>query len=119
LFARTQNKLDGYKKEEESGKELSSEQKRAMDKYEEVMQNLDLSKDFFKQFQTIANAASKEAKRDARKVLLHNFSLFDSIVTNSGCLLEHVSAASARNDKGSTSSHDPRLNGSTEGRKHS
>ena len=63
-----QNKLDGYIKEEESGKELSSEQQKAIEKYDEVIQQLSLSKEFCKQFQLIANTASKEAKRDAKKV---------------------------------------------------
>lgn len=63
-----QNKLDGYIKEEESGKELSSEQQKAVEKYDEVIQQLSLSKEFCKQFQVLANTASKEAKRDARKV---------------------------------------------------
>lgn len=63
-----QNKLDGYIKEEESGKELSSEQQKAVEKYDEVSQQLSLSKEFYKQFQLIGNAASKEAKREARKV---------------------------------------------------
>lgn len=61
------NKLDGYIKEEEDGNELSSEQKKAVLKYEEVVSQLAISKEFSKQFQTIATAASKEAKREARK----------------------------------------------------
>lgn len=64
----SQNKLDGYIKEEESGKELSCEQQKAVSKYEEVVQQLSLSKEFCKQFQKIASDASKEAKREARKV---------------------------------------------------
>lgn len=71
---RFQNKLDGYVKEEESGKELSSEQQKAVEKYDEVIQQLSLSKEFCKQFQLIANTASKEAKRDARKVSDSSFS---------------------------------------------
>jgi hypothetical protein len=63
-----QNKLDGYKKEEQDGKELSSEQQKAVEKYDEVVQQLSLSKEFFKNFQTIASVASKDAKREARKV---------------------------------------------------
>lgn len=38
-----------------------------MEKYEEVVSQLAISKEFCKQFQTIASAASKEAKREARK----------------------------------------------------
>ncbi|CRK94823.1 CLUMA_CG008317, isoform A [Clunio marinus] len=63
------NKLDGYIKEEETGKELSAEQQRAVSKYDEVMQQLSLSKEFCKQFQVIATSASKDAKREARKSL--------------------------------------------------
>lgn len=64
----SQNKLDGYIKEEESGKALDDMQQMAVSKYEEVVQQLSLSKEFCKQFQAIAVAASKEAKREARKV---------------------------------------------------
>lgn len=67
-FIAFQNKLDGYRAEEESGKELSSEQEKAVSKYDEVVQQLSLSKEFYKQFQVIASAASKDAKREARKV---------------------------------------------------
>lgn len=63
-----QNKLDGYIKDEQDGKELTSEQEKAVAKYEEVVQQLSLSKEFCKQFTVVATAASKEAKRDARKV---------------------------------------------------
>lgn len=63
-----QNKLDGYIKDEQDGKELTSEQEKAVAKYEEVVQQLSLSKEFCKQFNVVATAASKEAKRDARKV---------------------------------------------------
>jgi Caprin-1 dimerization domain len=62
-----QNKLDGYIKEEESGKELSSEQKKAVEKYDEVVNQLGISKEYLKQIQTIATIASKEAKREAKK----------------------------------------------------
>lgn len=47
---------------------MSSEQQKAVSKYEEVIQQLSLSKEFCKQFQLIATAASKDAKREARKV---------------------------------------------------
>jgi hypothetical protein len=62
-----QNKLDGYVKEEEDGTVLSNEQQMAVSKYDEVVQQLSLSKEFCKQFQLLANAASKDAKREARK----------------------------------------------------
>lgn len=75
-----QNKLDGYIKEEESGKELSSEQEKAVAKYDEVVQQLSLSKELCKQFQLIATAASKDAKREARKVCESSFSLSILIV---------------------------------------
>lgn len=68
VFFQLQNKLDGYVKEEEDGKELSSEQQRAVLKYDEVVQQLSLSKEFCKQFSLIATSASKDAKREARKV---------------------------------------------------
>jgi cobalamin-dependent methionine synthase I len=52
---------------------LSSEQEKAVSKYEEVVQQLSLSKEFFKQFQKIANDAAKDAKREARKVSVCRF----------------------------------------------
>lgn len=47
---------------------MSTEQQKAVSKYEEVIQQLSLSKEFCKQFQKIASDATKEAKREARKV---------------------------------------------------
>lgn len=61
------NKLDGYMKEEEDGKELSNEQKKAVLKYEEVVSQLGISKEFCKQFQVLATTAAKEQKRIERK----------------------------------------------------
>ncbi|KAL7018443.1 hypothetical protein ACKWTF_010757 [Chironomus riparius] len=61
------NKLDGYMKEEEDGKELSNEQKKAVLKYEEVVSQLGISKEFCKQFQVMATTAAKEQKRLERK----------------------------------------------------
>jgi hypothetical protein len=54
-------------KEEEDGKELSNEQKKAVLKYEEVVSQLGISKEFCKQFQTMATSAAKEQKRLERK----------------------------------------------------
>lgn len=61
--------MDGYIKEEESGKELSNDQKKAVANYDEVVNQLGISKEFCKQIQVIANLASKEAKRVARKAI--------------------------------------------------
>lgn len=74
LLSTFQNKLDGYIKEEESGKELSGEQQMAVSKYDEVMQQLTLSKDLCKQFQAISVTATKDAKREARKVVIDSLS---------------------------------------------
>lgn len=63
-----QNKLESYKTLQQSGKDLSSEQEKAVAKYDEVVLNLALSRDYCKQTQAIANVASKDAKREARKV---------------------------------------------------
>lgn len=54
-------------KEEEDGKELSNEQKKAVLKYEEVVSQLGISKEFCKQFQVMATSAAKEQKRLERK----------------------------------------------------
>lgn len=67
-FHNFQNKLESYKQLEDSGKDLSSEQRKAVAKYDEVVWGLDLSKDFCKQFQTIASTASKDAKREVKRV---------------------------------------------------
>ncbi len=60
--------MESYQELEESGKSLSTEQKKAVEKYDEVVQGLELSRDFSKQFQAIYNSASKDAKREAKKV---------------------------------------------------
>jgi hypothetical protein len=46
---------------------LSSEQEKAVSKYDEVLTQLTISKEFCKQILPIQTAATKEAKRDARK----------------------------------------------------
>lgn len=110
----SQNKLDGYVKEEESGKELSSEQQKAISKYDEVVQQLSLSKEFCKQFQGIASAAQKDAKREARKVC-NNFSRPTSFETVSFQLLDAVRSSESRDGKGSRGSDDSRTFATTEG----
>jgi hypothetical protein len=54
---------------------LNSDQEVALEKYEEVIHSLDLSRDFCKQFQIIANVANKEGKREARRVIIYFISL--------------------------------------------
>jgi hypothetical protein len=56
-------------KEIDDGKELSAEQKGAMEKYDEVAQQLSLAKEFNKQFSDMARNAGKEAKREARNAV--------------------------------------------------
>lgn len=84
-------------KEEESGKELSSEQQKAISKYEEVVQQLSLSKEFFKQFQKIASDASKEAKREARKVMALKQKRLLNLLKN---ILDTLHPSTSRNGKG-------------------
>jgi Caprin-1 dimerization domain len=67
LVVRLQGKLDGYKEILKSGQDLNADQEIALERYEEVCNSLDLSRDYIKQFQTIANVANKEAKRERRK----------------------------------------------------
>lgn len=87
-----------------------------MSKYEEVVQQLSLSKEFSKQFNVVATAASKEAKRDARKVS-DSLSVIQAPVADRKCLVfvELVRASDSGSGEVARGSHNPRLVATTEG----
>lgn len=65
-----QAKLESYRELQRSGKDLNSDQKTAVAKYDEVIQTLDFAKELCKQFLGIAAVSEKEAKKLARKEAL-------------------------------------------------
>uniref|UniRef100_A0A336MBB7 CSON008838 protein n=1 Tax=Culicoides sonorensis TaxID=179676 RepID=A0A336MBB7_CULSO len=60
-------KLDGYRDLEKKGESLTTEQKHACKKYEEVIHSLDLAKEFNKQFAQVVKEANREAKRESKR----------------------------------------------------
>lgn len=60
-------KLESYRDLQNSGKDLSAEQKVAVSKYDEVAQQLELARDIAKQFMQIAAASEKEQKKQQRR----------------------------------------------------
>lgn len=64
----SQTKLDGYRDLEKKGESLTTEQKHACKKYEEVIHSLDLAKELNKQFAQVAKEANREAKRESKRV---------------------------------------------------
>ncbi|KAL5282337.1 CAPRIN1 family protein [Megaselia abdita] len=61
------NKLESYRSIQFSGKELSNDQKTAVEKYNEVAQSLELARDFFKQLAQLSSNYEKEVKKQTRK----------------------------------------------------
>lgn len=61
------SKLESYRELQNSGKELNSDQKTAIAKYDEVLQTLDFARDLCKQFIGIAACTEKEIKKVAKK----------------------------------------------------
>lgn len=68
-----QSKLTSYRDLQKAGKELNSDQKVAVAKYDEVAQTLEFARELSKQVTSIAAAAEREAKKQAKKV--HNMFL--------------------------------------------
>lgn len=65
---------------EKKGEKLTTEQKHACKKYEEVIHSLDLAKELNKQFAQLVKEANREAKREIKRVsklLLQSFHSFD------------------------------------------
>ncbi|XP_015593430.1 caprin homolog [Cephus cinctus] len=60
-------KLETYRDLQKNGKELDQDQKRAVAKYDEVQQTLDITRELCKQIIVIANDAAKQQKKQARK----------------------------------------------------
>lgn len=65
-----QSRLESYRDQQSSGKELNSDQLAAIAKYDEVQQTLEFARDLCKQFHTIANETAKQQKKQARKEAL-------------------------------------------------
>lgn len=61
------SKLTSYRDLQKAGKELNSDQKVAVAKYDEVIQTLEFARDLSKQVTAIATSAEREAKRQAKK----------------------------------------------------
>ncbi|XP_044749996.1 caprin homolog [Coccinella septempunctata] len=61
------SKLESYRDLQNAGKELNSDQKIAVAKYDEVVQTLEFARDLCKQFLGIASNSEKEAKKQAKK----------------------------------------------------
>ncbi|CAH0721627.1 unnamed protein product, partial [Brenthis ino] len=61
------SKLTSYRDLQKAGKELNSDQKVAVAKYDEVAQTLEFARDLSKQVTLIATAAEREAKKQAKK----------------------------------------------------
>ena len=62
-----QSKLDGYRVELAKGRKLSEEQQLATDRYNEVVANLDLTREFMIAFEKIALETTKEEKKRKKK----------------------------------------------------
>ncbi|XP_021000917.1 caprin-1 isoform X2 [Parasteatoda tepidariorum] len=63
-------KLDSYKSDSQKGKELNEDQKKAVEKYDQVVELLEFAKDLQKQFQTVIQDCTKAQKRAAKLELL-------------------------------------------------
>lgn len=59
---------------EKKGEKLTTEQKHACKKYEEVIHSLDLAKELNKQFGQVAKEANREAKRESKRVCISHVS---------------------------------------------
>lgn len=65
-----QTKLDSYK---ESVKPLTKDQIEAVSKYDEVLQQLELTKEYVKQFNSISDENEKLKKKNAKKEAQEKF----------------------------------------------
>lgn len=62
-----QGKLDGYRDEVRKGKELLEDQKAAIAKYDEVMQNLEFARELQVQFKTLVSDEERARKKAVKK----------------------------------------------------
>merc|ERR1712029_1311467 len=60
-------KLDGYREDNRKGKELTQDQKAAIAKYDEVMQNLEFARDLQNQFRNFLADEERQKKKQAKK----------------------------------------------------
>merc|ERR1719273_2206197 len=60
-------KLDGYREDDRKGKELLEDQKNAIAKYDEVMQNLEFARELQGQFRNFATEEDRVNKKKAKK----------------------------------------------------
>jgi hypothetical protein len=86
-----QIRLDGYREELARGKGLSEEQQRATDRYDEVVANLELTKEFLTAFEKIGSETSKEEKKRKKKEIFerqqYELSRFKELFTIQVCIL--------------------------------
>lgn len=59
--------MESYRDLQNAGKELNSDQKTAVAKYNEVIHTLDFTRDIYKQFLSINVASEKDAKKQAKR----------------------------------------------------
>lgn len=64
------SRLESYRDQQSSGKELNSDQLAAIAKYDEVQQTLEFARELCKQFNVIAADTAKQQKKQARKEAL-------------------------------------------------
>ena len=67
VFQIFQGKLDGYREDDRKGKELLEDQKNAIAKYDEVMQNLEFARDLQTQFRNFVSEEDRVNKKKAKK----------------------------------------------------
>merc|ERR1711953_460519 len=60
-------KLDGYREDDRKGKELNADQKAAIAKYDEVMQNLEFARELQQQFKTMIVDEERSSKKKLKK----------------------------------------------------
>lgn len=61
--------MDGYKDNLKRGRELNEDQRSAIEKYDELMQTLDLVRELHSQFKALSNDEDKAKKRNSKKEL--------------------------------------------------
>ncbi|CAL1279425.1 unnamed protein product [Larinioides sclopetarius] len=63
-------KLDAYRHDSQNGKELNEDQKKAVEKYDLVVELLEFAKELQKQFQTVVQENTKAQKKAAKRELI-------------------------------------------------
>lgn len=70
FFSLFQGKLDGYREDNRKGKELNPDQKAAIAKYDEVMQNLEFARELQQQFKNMIVEEERSRKKQLKKEAL-------------------------------------------------